>query len=278
MFDSSRPSNSGPAGGNGPIAPIYSLYAALAWTLPLDPENGLGGRLLYAGELAGSGCDLVYAGNVAGAASLAASADAAAQRQAVRDGVVDFLVTSLEEALRILKNEIRKQRAVSVGVSIGPERLVTAMLDRGVLPDVLPPAGWAGLTPEQAAIFLEQGAREVGFDGNLQDAPGDREALEDFVSWTVESTAAREFAVWLPKLDGWAQRAIPAEDLARQRWLRLAPRYLGRLAQRERGAGMTPEEAGSFFAQCREAEAGRQSDVVRPGILVRVNGEDRERI
>ena len=34
----------------------------------------------------------------------------------MRDGVIDFLVTSLDEALRILKNEMRKRTAVAVCV------------------------------------------------------------------------------------------------------------------------------------------------------------------
>ena len=56
------------------------------------------------------------AANIAGAASLSATADVATQKQAIRDGVVDFLVTSLDEAARILKNEIRKRQPVAVCV------------------------------------------------------------------------------------------------------------------------------------------------------------------
>lgn len=52
---------------------------------------------------------MVRAANIAGAASLSATTDAIAQRNSIRDRVVDFLVTSLDEARRILKNEIRKR-------------------------------------------------------------------------------------------------------------------------------------------------------------------------
>ena len=79
-------------------------------------EPTLGGKLLYIGELDPAGRALAVAGNIAGVASLCASADPAIQKQAVRDGVVDFLVTSLDEALRILKNEIRKREPVAVCV------------------------------------------------------------------------------------------------------------------------------------------------------------------
>ena len=94
----------------------------------------LGGKLLYAGELDGSGRVLVVAGNVAGAASLAATAIQRAQKQAIRDGVVDFLVNSLDEALRILKNEIRKRETVAVCMGAAPEAVEREMPERGVLP------------------------------------------------------------------------------------------------------------------------------------------------
>jgi hypothetical protein len=52
----------------------------------------------------------------------------------------DFLVTSLDEALRILKNEIRKREAVAVCVAAAPRPWRCEMLERGVLPDLLRPA------------------------------------------------------------------------------------------------------------------------------------------
>ncbi len=49
-------------------------------------------------------------------------------------------MTSLDEALRILKNEIRKRETVAVCVAAAPETVEREMLERGVLPDLLPPA------------------------------------------------------------------------------------------------------------------------------------------
>ena len=57
-------------------------------------KESLGGDLLYAGELDEPGRELAGASNIAGAASLAASADAAPLRQAMRDGIIDFLRSS----------------------------------------------------------------------------------------------------------------------------------------------------------------------------------------
>jgi hypothetical protein len=223
-----------------PAETVYRLYTALASTLPLDTDCGLGGSLLYAGELDGSGRNLLYAANIAGAGSLAASASPTVQRQAIRDGVIDFLVTTLEEALRILKNEIRKRNTVSVGVAVDPHRLVEQMLDRGVLPDLLPSASMdseTGLTAGEAEMLLGHGARRVV----------DPDTHGEFVTWSVDFNFPR----WLPRLDGCVQAIVPSEDILRQRWLRLAPRYLGRLVQRKHGVVLDAAEAAHFVSAAR---------------------------
>jgi hypothetical protein len=183
-------------------------------------EPSLGGKLLYAGELALHGRSLLVAGNIAGAASLAATADPAAQKQAIRNGVADFLVNSLDEALRILKNEIRKREAVAVCVAIAPESVEREMHERGVLPDLLS-------SPQR------------------EPAP----AGQDLVTWTVASAPAQ----WLPRLDGIALECLRPEAGAARRWLRLAPRYLGRMAQNFRILRCQPEIAQEFVARAKSA-------------------------
>ena len=83
---------------------VLSFYARL---MPADAQGStdpqLGGSLLYAGEPDDDGRALIVASNIAGAASLCATADEHAQKQAVHDGIVDCLVTSLDEALRIAR-------------------------------------------------------------------------------------------------------------------------------------------------------------------------------
>ncbi len=129
---------------NPPAAPPFALqverlYAALVSAAPpgsgADHEPSLGGKLLYAGLLDADARALLVAANIAGAASLAFSTTADAPRQAVRDGVVDFLVTSLDEALRILKNEIRKRETVAVCVAApalsGEDDFASQLLERG---------------------------------------------------------------------------------------------------------------------------------------------------
>jgi hypothetical protein len=229
---------------------VYRLCVALSATSPLDAEHGLGGKLLYAGAMAGEGRTLLYSANIAGAASLAASGDAVVQRQAIRDGVIDFLVTSLEEALRILKNEIRKRQTVSVGVAMAPGELVEQMLDRGVLPDLLPPASWGdrGMDPESAARLLEQGARRVMAD---QD-----QSANAYVTWSVQ----HDFVRWLPRLDSAVEESLPSDDWVRQRWLRQAPRYLGRLVQREHGVALSGDEVTRLRSAVLELRGQHSTD------------------
>jgi urocanate hydratase len=217
---------------------VERLYAALLHTAPpsRSSEPGLGGKLLYAGELDEAGLALVAAGNIAGAASLASTADPAAQKPPIRTGVVDFLVTSLDEALRILKNEIRKREPVAVCVAAAPESVEREMLERGVLPDLLAPSTLPGCT-----AFLSQGACPVESS----------EVEESYVllAWSVAAAPA----LWLPKLDALAHDCLQPEDWPAHRWLRLAPRYLGRQAQGVRVLHCDEPAAAEFLKRVRVA-------------------------
>lgn len=228
-------------------ATVDLLYAGLTRTVgpAADPEHGLGGQLVYAGELHSAGCALAVAANIAGAASLAATADVAAQRQAVRDGVIDFLVTSIDEALRILKNEIRKRQSIAVCVRLSPEAAEREMLSRGVLPDLLPPGA---LDARQYDPFLEQGSHQV--------EPLSAERNETILSWGVG--AAQTF--WLPKLDGVLVGCLGESETFARRWLRLAPRYLGRLGQGNRILRCRTVVAHEFVRRVQEQVAQKEID------------------
>lgn len=173
-------------------------------------EPNLGGQLLYAGELNAESGDLVRAANIAGAASLCCCADPAAQRQAMREGVVDFVVTNLDEALRILKNEVRKRNGVAVCVGAPGAQVQAEMVERGVVPDLLPPPAAEG----EMAAFVRQGARAI----ELSPAPPGR----TFV------------VVPNPPADFESRALALISDLAARRWLRLSPKYLGPGARRVR--------------------------------------------
>lgn len=240
------------------FAGIFRLYAALADTAPFDRDLGLGGKLLYAGKIDAQN-RLQTAASIAGAASLAASTDPEVLRQAMRDGAIDFLVTSLEEALRILKNEVRKRNPIAVAVSESPERIVSQMQYRGVLPDLLPPATWdaamTGMNESAETCFHAWGSLTVGesarFDG-------------EFATWTPD----RKAPSWLARMDEIAFSIIPESDLLRRRWLRLAPRYLGRPALQRRGVLLNTAEIERFRERveslvAQQVAAGEESVSIR---------------
>lgn len=229
-------------------AEVDRFYAGLLpianFNVQTGAEPGLGGSLLYAGELDAAGSALVTAGNIAGAASLAALDDGARQRQAMRDGVVDFVVTTLGEALRILKNSIRKREAAAVCVAQAACAVEREMADLGVLPDLLPP-GDAALPARR--LFLEQGARQA-------QAASVSEG-QTVLTWSVAEEPAR----WLARLDEMARACVEVSSdsgrWAALRWLRLSPRYLGRMARETRLLRCETETARRFDERVREQMA-----------------------
>jgi hypothetical protein len=214
------------------------IQGAVATLGSAEPPS-LGGKLLYAGELDSQGRALLVAANIAGAASLAATADPAAQKQAIRDGVADFLVNSLDEALRILKNEIRKRETVAVCIAGTPDNVLTEMQERGVVPDLLAPLE---VSPASAGQVL--------------------------LSWRVSAAPAQ----WLPKLDAIALSCLQQKGSAgvepARRWLRLAPRYLGRRAQGTRVLRCRPDIANEIIAGVRRSvESGEIAVEVEIGLI-----------
>jgi hypothetical protein len=207
------------------IAEVYERFAALT-AISFD----LGGWLvLYAG-LNRDGIALAMASNVAGAASLGVEPDAERAKQAVRAGVCDFLVNHLDEALRILKNEIRKRRTVSVILTGDVDSVVREIVMRGVQPEIL---------TFPVTELLERGARMLAADEQHELIP---------VTWSVASKPLQ----WLPVVDALASAALEIKD-ARVRWLESAPRYLGREFAEQRYLRMTDVEADGFVAAIREA-------------------------
>ena len=212
------------AGGKYPQSSSFQLeahvcYRGLVAHLNQEAsEAGLGGNLLYAGELDAPGRAMTVAGNVAGCATLAITADPAPQKQAIHDGVVDFVVTSLDEALRILKNEIRKRNSVAVCIAADRDATEQEMKERGVLPDLV----FADISdhPRNAGGFGTL-IREIRLG-----EPVEGSAL---IAWEVIESPAR----WMPKLDVIALGCLPTEAWLR-RWLRVSPRYFGRANLGER--------------------------------------------
>jgi hypothetical protein len=203
-------------------AAVYRDYARLMGA----DGAGLGGRLLLVGD-SGSPADqhatetLVRAANIAGAGTLLLESDQRRGRDWVRSGACDFLVTTLDEALRILKNELRRKQPTAVCLPGDRVAAVEQCIARGVQPALLYLPG----LDQDAQALVERGALMVA-GSSLEDAEGDLFSADGrlwrMVSWSAPPRLLAEVdALALASMGGMALEA-------RRRWLARSPQYLGR--------------------------------------------------
>jgi hypothetical protein len=224
-----------------PVARVRAYYASLCATaIAQFGAASLGGRLLLIDGLADEGDALLIASSIAGGASLVLETRVDMVRHCVRNGIADFAVNTLDEALRILKNEIRKRQPIAVLLEREPADVLAEMVERGAQPDLL---RWTSTEPasqQKVETLQQRGARPL--PGPLETDPDP--AWE--VCWHAESSAA------LRQLDLLASQILPQPDLERQNWIARAPRYLPRAMRLERRVRMTAEESAAFLAAIKE--------------------------
>lgn len=97
----------------------------------------LSGKLIVSGGMGGMGGAQPLAATMAGACFLGIDPDPDRIKKRLRTGYCDFMVNSLDEALRILKNSIRKKENVSVGLVANCADVIPELAERGVVPDIL---------------------------------------------------------------------------------------------------------------------------------------------
>lgn len=198
----------------------------------------LGGRMLLVDGLADEGDALLIAASIAGAASLVLEARSEAVRYCVRNGIVDFAVRTLDEALRILKNEIRKQQPVAVLLESEPTGVLAEMVERGAQPDII---RW--ITPDGDVEILKKRGAHV--------APAARDAAPRCAGNVCWSAGEGGGAV-LRQMDLVAAGLLPQDDAERQNWIARAPRYLPRAMRLERCVTMTEEEQKALLMAAEE--------------------------
>ena len=247
----------------------FSVLCALAEDLG---RQDWAGALMVGCGLGPGGPALALAGNIAGAGCLAIEERSAVCRAALRSGACDFVVNSVDEALRILKNEIRQRRPVSVGLALGPNAALTELMERGVLPQVFTAIGAEGDASGAAAIdvtarepaaddvtarepaaddvtarrFAELGTLVVDFDGSLAASAGVVDASARLEGYTRERGLRLESLGFadgegLRAFDARLRAMIPATD-ARARWCAAAPRSFHRERPHRRVVFLTDEE------------------------------------
>ena len=122
-------------GAHASLSVAFEIFAAAArkyFDGSLDGKlvvaEGLNGMVVAASPLAAT---------MNGAAFLAIDPDAERIKRRVKAGYCDVMVNDLDEALRILKNAVRKREPASVGLAANPFVAIPELASRGVVPDLL---------------------------------------------------------------------------------------------------------------------------------------------
>ena len=179
--------------------------------------------------------------SICGGTALSVGVTAADAKGAQRHGGVDFVVNTLDEALRTLKNRVRERRALAVALVSELEAVLEEMVERG-------------LAPEYAIEddTLSAGARgllgRLGHHGSyLFGAPQERQEsrLKSWLranDWEVVKAPGgegRDVREWNKQVAS----VIPQDDEVRQRWMRLAPAYLRGARDGVRCMWLSPAES-----------------------------------
>ena len=145
-------------GTQGILQGTYETFAAAARK---HFHGDLAGKFITSGGMGGMGGAQPLAATLNGAAFLGIDVDPERIKRRVKTGYCDVMVNSLDEALRLVKNAIRKREATSVGLVGNCADVIPELARRGVVPDLLtdqtsahdPLGGYIpqGLDVEQAA-------------------------------------------------------------------------------------------------------------------------------
>ena len=242
MHDASSTS-AAPLPGMPTVARVRAHYEPLCAVAASQFGVGsLAGRLLLVDGLADEGDALLIAASIAGGASLTLETRTESVRHCVRNGIVDFAVTTLDEALRILKNEVRKQQPIAVLLESEPGGVLAEMVERGAQPDLLRWAVPDPATKAQIESLLERGAQQLP-----PPLVADPDPAHD-VCWR----AGEGGSAVLRQLDLIAGETLPQADAERRNWVARAPRYLPRALRLERRVAMSQQEAAAFLATVGE--------------------------
>ncbi|MHB1795992.1 MAG: hypothetical protein ACYCPO_13600 [Acidobacteriaceae bacterium] len=232
---------------------VYRRYAQLqairGERFPEAAADGLAGRLVACVGFGLEGAELALAATISGGTFLGIDPSSDRLKAAVRNGSCDFMVNTLEESLRVLKNEIRKRKALSVGLLGEASTILPAMVERGVQPDLVAETAAsdsvATVRLDRPALLqlIERGAVRV-------DTPAAKHSSSAGlveVVWTAESLAD------LKRMDTLALEELPPDDTIRRRWLQQAPGCFHRQRPLQRVLDLRPEELTRLLRTFQDA-------------------------
>ncbi|HUZ04300.1 MAG TPA: hypothetical protein VMU62_02995 [Acidobacteriaceae bacterium] len=217
---------------------VYQKYLALPAILTRHPGALLEGTLGVCVGLERDGAELAIAATLAGAAFLGIDPNPQTLKLSQQHHACDFVVNTLDEALRVLKNAIRKRQPIAVGLLGDAAEILPRMVERGVQPDFLSDTthldASAAIQSAKASL-AQRGSLLLNFGPELEAVELPRETLR-WVGWT--STGFQD----MQRMDALALSHLPATDAARRRWLQGASAYFYRQIPLERVCALSLEE------------------------------------
>jgi hypothetical protein len=174
------------------------------------------------------------ASNIAGAVCLSLEQDPALARNALRTGACDFVVNTLDEALRALKNEVRQHKPLSVGLQGNQFHILTEILERGLAPQLVTNLN----DPATLQTFKTQGATTL----SSVEAETLVNSITEQNHWTAHDYPQPNPAA-LKSFDTHAVTLLPPNDDLRRTWLTSAPRLFPRETPPHRTLWLIPSEA-----------------------------------
>jgi urocanate hydratase len=154
-------------GTQGILQGTYETFAAAARK---HFGGSLAGKLVVSGGMGGMGGAQPLAATLNGGSFIGIDVDPERIKRRVKTGYCDVMVNDLGEALRILKNAVRKGEAASVGLIGNCADIIPELASRGVVPDLLtdqtsahdPVGGYIprGYSVEQAAELRRRDPKE----------------------------------------------------------------------------------------------------------------------
>jgi urocanate hydratase len=183
-----------------------------------------GGKLIFTSGPGASATGLPAAVSIAGGTTLALDPDGPTVKAVFRQGGFDFVVNTLDEALRVLKNEIRQHKPLSVALISPIQPVLEEMASRGVAPDL-----------------------ECSVSPNLEVTSN----ITSLTSWLAARTWSE---VILPAASTSDLRALdlrlfeilPPGDTIRRRWLQRIPHYQRPSTTPARVLWLTPAEQAAL--------------------------------
>ncbi|HZL27839.1 MAG TPA: hypothetical protein VFC39_15035 [Acidobacteriaceae bacterium] len=183
-------------------------------------------QLVLAAFPGASETGLSAAASLAGAVSLVVDADAALMKTHFRDGAFDFVVNTLDEALRAIKNEIRRGNSLAIGLISEPSAVLKEASERGLA---------ARFVLTNSEVYQLPHANVAETDAALVDLGNSTEPSRQLASWLSQRA-------WSPVEIVAPKHAGSAGDRIRQRWLRDLSKYQRSVRQGNRWMWLSPEE------------------------------------